>query len=60
VREEECIRRFGGKARRKQQIGRPGHKREDNIEIYLKDIGCGVMKSIHLAHDMDQWRTLSR
>jgi hypothetical protein len=30
----------------------------DNIEIDLREIGCGVMDWIDLAQDRDQWRAL--
>jgi hypothetical protein len=29
-----------------------------NIIMDLKETGCNVVDSIHLAQDMDQWRTL--
>jgi hypothetical protein len=30
----------------------------DNIEMDLRDIGCGGMDWIDLAQDRDQWRAL--
>jgi hypothetical protein len=37
-REEECIQGCGGKDRRKEPLGRPRSRLEDNIEINLRDI----------------------
>jgi hypothetical protein len=40
----------------KRQIGRPRHRRVDNIKIDLREIGWGDMKWIDLVQDRDQWR----
>jgi hypothetical protein len=47
-----------GKPERKRQLGRPRRGWEDNIKIYLEEIGCGGMDSIELAQDRDRWRAL--
>jgi hypothetical protein len=30
----------------------------DNIKMDLRELGCGGMEWIDLAHDTDQWRAL--
>jgi hypothetical protein len=37
--------------------GRPGCRWVDNIEMDLREIGCGGMDWIDLAQYMSQWRT---
>jgi hypothetical protein len=41
--EEECTQSCGVKARRKEPLGRPRSRWEDNIEIHLRDIGWDDM-----------------
>jgi hypothetical protein len=47
-----------GKLERKRPLGRPGRGREDNIKMYLGEIGWGGMDWTDLAQDRDQWRAL--
>jgi hypothetical protein len=47
-----------GKPERKKPLGRPRHRWEDNIKIYLQEVGCRVMDWIDLAQDRDRWRVL--
>jgi hypothetical protein len=47
-----------GKHEGKRPYGRPRRRREDNIKIYLRKLGCGVMDWIELAQDRDRWRAL--
>jgi hypothetical protein len=42
----------------KRQLGRPTHRREDNIKINLREIGWGSMDWIDLVQSKDQWRAL--
>jgi hypothetical protein len=50
-RDEECIQGFGGKARRKEPLGTPGYRWEDNIKMDCREIGWGSANWIHLAED---------
>ena len=47
-----------GKPEGKKPLGRPTHKREDNIKMELQEIGFGGMDWIELAQDRDRWRAL--
>ena len=42
----------------KRPLGRTRHSWEDNIKIYLQEVGCGGMDWIELAQDRDRWRVL--
>jgi hypothetical protein len=39
-------------------LGRPRHRRVDNIKMDIRKIGWGGMDWIDLAQDRDQWRVL--
>jgi hypothetical protein len=43
-----------GKPEGKRPVGRPRHRREDNIKMDLREIGWGGMDWIDLARDRDQ------
>ena len=45
-----------GKPEGKRPLGRPRHRREDNIKINLREVGCDPRDWIALAEDRDQWR----
>jgi hypothetical protein len=47
-----------GKAERKRPLGRPRHRWEDNIRMYLQKVRCGCVDWIGLAQDRDRWRAL--
>jgi hypothetical protein len=47
-----------GKPEGKRPLGKPRHRWEDNIEMDLQEMGCGVMDWIELAQDRDRWRAL--
>jgi hypothetical protein len=57
-REEESIQCSGGKGRRKEPLGRPKCRWEDNIKIRLREIGWGGMDWTHLTEVRDQRRAL--
>jgi hypothetical protein len=42
----------------KRQLGRPGHRWEDNIKMDLQEVGCGGVDWIELALVRDRWRAL--
>jgi len=44
-----------GKPEGKIPIGRPRHRREDNIKKYLQEVGYGGMDWIDVALDRDRW-----
>jgi len=46
-----------GKPEGKRPLGRPRHRWEDNIEMNLKEVGCGGMDWIELSQDRYSWRT---
>ena len=42
-----------GKPEGKRPLGRPRSRWEDNIKMYLREVGCGGMHWIDLAQDTD-------
>ena len=56
----DVYRVFVGKPERKRPLGRPKRRREDNIEIDLKEAGCVRWTGdwIKLAQDRDRWWVL--
>jgi hypothetical protein len=47
-----------GKPEGKRPLGRPRRRWENDIKMYLREIGWGVMDWIHLAQDRDYWRAI--
>jgi hypothetical protein len=47
-----------GKSEKKRPLGRPRHRREDNIRMDLTEIGWNTVDWIHLAQNKDQWWAL--
>jgi len=45
-----------GKPEGKRPLGRPRHRWENNIEMDLKEVGCGGIGWIDLAQDRDRWQ----
>ena len=43
-----------GKPEGKKTLGRPRRRWEDNINMYVQEVGCGSMNWIELAHDRDR------
>jgi hypothetical protein len=42
----------------KRTLGRPRRRWEDNIKMFLQEVGCGVTNWVDLAQDRDRWRAL--
>jgi hypothetical protein len=42
----------------KRPLGRPKRRWEDNIKMYLQEVGCRGMDWIELAQDRDSWWAL--
>jgi hypothetical protein len=53
---ERCLQGFDWEARRKEPLGRPRRRWEDNIKIVLRKIEIGGANWIRLAKDRVQWR----
>jgi len=47
-----------GKPEGKRPTGRPRHRWDDNIKMYLQEVECGGTDWIELAQDRDRWRAL--
>jgi len=47
-----------GKSERKRPLGRPRCRWEDNIKIFLQEVGGGRGDWMELAQDRDRWRAL--
>jgi hypothetical protein len=47
-----------GRPEERIPLGRPRRRWEDNIKMYLREIGFGDVDWIHLAQDRDRWRAL--
>jgi hypothetical protein len=49
---------FVGKPEGKRSLGRPIHRRMENIKMNLREIGWDGVDWIDMAQDMNQWRAL--
>jgi hypothetical protein len=47
-----------GRPEGRRPLGRPGRRWEENIKMYLREIGFGDVDWICLARDKDKWRAL--
>ena len=47
-----------GKPEGKRPLGRPRRGREDNVKMYLEEVGRGCGDWMELAQDRDRWRAL--
>jgi hypothetical protein len=50
---------FVGKPEGKRPLGRCKHKWDDNVRMYLREIGWKGVYWIHLAQERNQWRALA-
>ena len=55
---ERCVQSLVGKPKGKRSLERPRRTWEDNIKIYLQELGCGGVDWIELAQDRDRWWAL--
>ena len=47
-----------GKPDRKRTLGKASRRWEDNIKMYLQEVGCGGMDLIDVTQDRNRWRVL--
>ena len=47
-----------GKPEGKRPVGRPRHRREDNIKMDLQEVGGGCGDWMELVQDRERWRAL--
>ena len=47
-----------GKRVGRRPLGRKRRRWEDNIQMGLQEVGCGIMDWIELTQDRDRWRAL--
>jgi len=47
-----------GKPERKRPLGRPRRRWDDNINMGLREVGCGGVDWIDLAQDRNRWWAL--
>ena len=47
-----------GKPEGKRPLGRPRFRWEDNIKMYIQEVGCGGMGWTELAQERDRWQAL--
>jgi len=47
-----------GKSEGKIPLGSPRRRWEDNIKMYIQEVGCDGMDWIDLPEDRDRWRAL--
>jgi hypothetical protein len=47
-----------GKPEGRRPLGRPRHRKEENIKMDLREIGFEDVDLIHVTQYRDQWRTL--
>ena len=58
TREERSVQGFSGESYRKENIWKTSAIRENNIKMYLQEIGWGSMDFIDLAQDGDRKRAV--
>jgi hypothetical protein len=56
--EKRLYRVLVGKPEGKRTFRRPRPRWENNIKMYLQEVGCGGMDWLELAQNRDRWRAL--
>jgi hypothetical protein len=56
--EKEVYRVLVEKPEEKRPLGRPRHRLKDGIRMALREIGCGIVDWLQLAHDRERWWAL--
>jgi hypothetical protein len=57
--EGRCVHRFlVGKPDGRRPLGKPRHRRDDNIKMALQEVGGGCRDWMERAQDRDMWRAL--
>ena len=56
--EEKCIQGFGWETQRKEVLGRPRLRWENNIKMDIQEMAWRGMGWIDLAEDRESWRAL--
>jgi hypothetical protein len=56
--EGRVVYRVCGGTEGKRPLERPTSRWEDNINMFIQEVGCGVMDWIELAQHRDMWRHL--
>jgi hypothetical protein len=46
------------KSERKRPLGKTRSRWEENIKMYLQEVGCGGMDWMDMAQDRDRWRAV--
>jgi hypothetical protein len=52
--ERRGVCRVLGKPERKRLLGKPRRRWEDNMKLYLQELGCGGINKTELAQDKDR------
>ena len=55
---ERCAQGFGGEPEGKRPLGRPRRRWEDNVKMYLQEVGRGCGDWRELTQDRDRCRAL--
>ena len=53
-----CVGFWWGNLRGKRPLGKPRRRWEDNIKMYLQEVGGGCGDWLELTQDRDSWRAL--
>jgi hypothetical protein len=56
--EEKCMQGLIGKPKGRRPLERTKRRREDNIKIYIREVGCGGKDWINLAQNRDRRRAV--